>query len=72
MNLISKLERIQSSYYNTVQFFMRPNGDLCIAIGHQNCPDDDVLVILPFGQQHILFEDDPDDEELLNIINEGG
>lgn len=72
MNKIAAINRMKSSYYNTVQVFERPNGDLCINIGHNTSPDDDVLIILPLGQQNILFWDDPDNQGFLNLINEGG
>lgn len=72
MNLISKLERLKGSYYNDVQIFDRPNGDICICLGHKSTRDEDAMIILPLGEQHLLFYDVPEDQELLEIINEGG
>ena len=72
MNLISKLERLKENFYDDVQIFDRPNGDICICLGHKATGDEDVVIILPLGEQHILFWDVPADQGLLEIINEGG
>ncbi len=72
MNLIEKINKLQSNYYNQVTIFTRPNGDLCIDLYHSNSLDGAAMIVLPLGEQHILLQDNPSDEELLNIINEGG